>query len=128
MDYCPLGKEARLVRKARQFRHGGCTQLRRDTRAMQLHRALMDAEISGDLFVQASANYMAENFALTLGQLLESRAYLASSRALLAFARIARKRALDRMEQYQLSARSWLENPPRLRASHARSSECRPGR
>lgn len=99
MDYCPLGKEARLVRKTRQFRHGGRTQLRRDARAMELHRALMDAEVSGDLFVQASANHVPENFALALRQLLESRAYLASSRALLAFARIARKRALDRMEQ-----------------------------
>jgi len=99
MDYCPLGKEARLVCETRQFRHGGRTQLRRDTSAMQLHGAFMDAEISGDLFVQASANYMPENFALALRQLLESLAYLASSRAHFAFARIARKRALDSMEQ-----------------------------
>jgi hypothetical protein len=84
MDYCPLGKEARLMREPRQFRHGGRTQLRRDVRTMQLHRALMDAEVSGDLFVQASANHVPEYFALALRQLLKSRAYLASSRARLA--------------------------------------------
>ena len=58
---------------------------------MQLHRALVDAKIVGDLLIQFPLHNVAENLALALAERLETCSQRLFSDARLTFARITRQ-------------------------------------
>jgi hypothetical protein len=43
----------------------------RDARSMKLHRALVDAEVGGNLLVEFALEHVPEHLALTIGQRFE---------------------------------------------------------
>jgi hypothetical protein len=74
-------EDARIQRQPREFRDGPHAQLRRDRRAVPLHRPLVDAEIVGDLLVQPALHDMAEHFEFPFAERVEARATHAAGRA-----------------------------------------------
>jgi len=69
---CGCLEDARFQRQPRELRDGLYAQFRRDRRAVQLHRPLVDAEVTGNLLIEPTLYDVEEYFELSLAERVET--------------------------------------------------------
>ena len=87
------GMQTRGMDQVRQLGDGFDLELAHDAGAVALDRALIDAEVAGDLLVQLSAEDVGEDFAVARGERVERGAQLVQAGALGTFAGVGQMRS-----------------------------------